>query len=129
MKLKKRSSKAVTLLEALIAAIVISVGVVSVFRAFTTTLAAAQLSQHITSANFLFKSELCGLQQRCGTGDGPPFYFQEKTLLRGKEFITNYEITDTDSPRLKKLKYTILWEEKKNSPYSIQFDAYLLCGR
>jgi len=120
-----KAVKAVTLLEALVAATVISVGIISVFRAFTSSLSATRLSQDITSASFLFKDRLWDLQQRCAISSGVPRSDQEKINVRNKEFTANYEIADTEFPALKKVTYTISWEARRDAPYRMEFDAYL----
>jgi len=112
-----KSNKAFSLLEVIITVAILSSAIVVVLRAFTTIISAAKLSQDITLACFFTEDKLWKLEN--------DFPLQEDGAEENR-FTYSYEFLDTNTPKLKELKFNVSWEEKRNSPYSLEFYTYKL---
>lgn len=115
-----KSNKAFSLLEVIISVAILSTAIVFIFRAFTMVLASVRFSQNITLACFLAEDKLWRLENKFPLTDTS----QEETL-RNIKFEYNHELTKTDTPELKQLKFTVSWIEKRENPYAIEFFTYL----
>jgi type II secretory pathway pseudopilin PulG len=121
--IKKRN--AISLIEVLVTVAILSGGIVFIFRAFMTTLSAAKISQNIMLGCLLTEDRVWQIEQKRKKGVAQNNYSEEKTILQNREFNFKYEISDTDSSKLKKLTSVVSWPRNKQAAYSMDFFTYL----
>lgn len=113
-------NKAISLFEVLVAVAILSTAIVFIFRSFTASIAAAKLSQNMTLAVLTAEGGLSQITEAY-SGDTPL-----SGIDCGKNFSCDYKITDTAIVGLKKLDFSISWQENKNKKYTINIPTYLL---
>ena len=121
--MKKRS--AISLIEVLVTVAILSGGIVFIFRAFMTTLSAAKISQNIMLGCLLTEDRVWQLDQKREKGIAQDDYSEEKIILQNREFNFKYEVSGTDSSKLKKLTSVVSWPKNRQSGYDMEFFTYL----
>ncbi len=115
-----KSNKAFSLLEVIITVAILATAIVFVFQSFTAVLSSIALSQNITQACYFSEDKLWKLENDFPLTDN----LREETLY--DKFSYNYELTDTGTSKLKQLKLSVSWPEKREKPYSLEFITYVL---
>lgn len=120
-----KKHRAISLIETLVTVAILSGGIVFIFRAFITTLSATKISQNIILGCLLTEDKVWQIDQKRAKGVAQNNYSEEKITLQNREFDFKYEISDTGSPKLKKLTSGISWLKNRQSDYSMDFFTYL----
>jgi len=120
---KKR--KAISLIEVLVTVAILSGGIVFIFRAFMAAIAAAKISQNMTLGCLLAQDRAWQVEQKREKGIAQNSHNEEKVLLQNREFNFKYDISGTDSPKLKKLTSIVSWPKNRGSEYNMEFFTYL----
>lgn len=114
-----------TLVEVLITVGILSTVVIFIFHSFTALLSAVRFSQEITLACYLAEGKLWQIEQAGLKGYAFPESGQE--LVQKKDYNWFYEISDTISQDLKKVKLTVSWKRKTSEKdYNLDFYTYFL---
>jgi type II secretion system protein I len=124
-----KSNKAISLVEVLITLIILCVGIVSIFNAFSVSLNAVKRSQDITLACLFAEDKLWQIELRQKNKLPAEDDFAGTITMQNKEFKWDYQISDTDASYLKQLKFSIAWQEKREKEYAIEFYTYLLSDK
>lgn len=121
---KSQFNNAFTLLEVLVTTAIISIGLTFIFRSFTTALAASKLSNEILSACYLAEDKAWQLEQLyCCQAVKPDLNPPPAETNSGLN--CSYEISDTESRDLKKLKLVITFGKNEREARNLDFLTYL----
>jgi type II secretion system protein I len=119
-----RSNRAFSLFEVLVTVAILSTAVIFLFRAFTTSLNAAKISQDIFVACLLAEERLFDIEE--GIRNNSPTLEEEGGIaIHNKEFNWHYEVNSADTPFLKAIKLILYWSGKSAKEYSLEFINYL----
>jgi len=120
-----KKHRAISLIEVLITVAILSGGIVFVFRAFMTSLSAANLSQNIMLASFLAEDKLWQVEQMQKEKITQDNSGVNTITLQNREFNVRYEISSTAAEGPGKLDVTVSWPKDKRSSHSVSFSTYL----
>lgn len=120
-----RMRKAVSLIEVLITVAILSGGIVFVFRAFTTSLSAANLSQNITLASLLAEDTFWQIGQMEKEKILQEISGANVEVTQNRDFNISYELSPTGVEGLNKLDVSVSWLKNKKDSYDCSFSAYL----
>jgi len=95
-----------------------------VFRAFMTSLSAANLSQNIMLASFLAEDKLWQVEQMQKEKITQDNSGVNTITLQNREFNVRYEISSTAAEGPGKLDVTVSWPKDKRSSHSVNFSTY-----
>lgn len=119
-----RLNRAFTLIEILITLAILSTAIIFVFRSFTASLSAARFSQDISLACFLAEDKIWEIEEAAALGLQIPESGTQ--VIQNKNFNCYHEITDSASPDLRELKFTVSWKENiREKDYPLEFLTYL----
>jgi hypothetical protein len=101
---------------------ILSTAIIFIFRVFTTVLSSEELCQDILHASLLAEARLWEIEQ--GWQD---LSSSGQETIQGKEFNWNYLTTDLpDSTDLKKLEFSLSWQENNKREEKLAIDTYLM---
>lgn len=119
-------NRSFSLLEVLITVAILSTATTFVFRSFTTSLYSSRFSQNITLACYLAEDKIWEIEQSYKDALKLPDHPGKETV-QDRNFNWDYEISETKSPDLKQLKFTVTWKENiREKDYSMEFLTYLI---
>jgi type II secretion system protein I len=119
-------SRSFSLLEVIITVAILSIAIVSIFRAFTTVLSTLKLSQNMTLACFLAEDKLWEIEQR-QRDNVKPLEASGSETIQEREFKWDYT-TEKDSSglaNLNKLVFIVSWQEKRRGEEQYIINTYL----
>jgi Tfp pilus assembly protein PilE len=120
-----KKHRAISLIEILVTVAILSGAIVFIFRAFTTALTAAKLSQDITLSCLLAEDRGWQIEQKKERGIAQDNDSEEKAILQKHEFNLKYKISGVDSSKLKMLSLVVSWPKNRQNTYSMDFFTYL----
>lgn len=106
---KHKAHNAFTFIELMITVAILSIGLVLILQAFSTSVKANGLSRDITRACFLAESKISELEVRQEKGIEIPSQNQAEV----GRFIWDYQITPLEDPALSILKFRVLDKKLK----------------
>ncbi|MCX5699847.1 MAG: type II secretion system minor pseudopilin GspI [Candidatus Omnitrophica bacterium] len=122
-----RSNKAFTLLEVLIALVILSTAIVFIFRSVTSSLYSAKFSQNITGACFFAENKIWEMEEEQRAKAEPIENRQGSQKIQGKDFRWTCQTKRLGSSNLVYLEFIVYWQESlREKEYVLEFDTYLL---
>lgn len=110
--------------EVLVAVSILSTAVIFLFRAFTTSLNAAKISQDIFVACLLAEERLFDIEEGIHNNSSS-LEGEGEITIHNKEFGWHYEVNSADIPFLKEIELVLYWPGKSAKEYSLEFINYL----
>lgn len=122
-----KSDKAFTLVEALIAAAILSTAVIFVFKSFTTVLSSVKFSQNLNLACFLAEEKMWEIENSQSYINSGMETGQGVKKIQEKDFKWRYALDKLDGSDLVEMDCVISWQENgREKEYSLDFLTYLL---
>jgi type II secretion system protein I len=122
-----RRIKGFTLIEVLIALIILTGGIVFIFRSFIISQTALGIFQDTTQACLLAEDKMLEIEEGYRKNIGVKDADSGEQIIQRKNFQWDYTIVGTDASALKNLELVISWQGRRSEDKrSLKFFTYLI---